>query len=157
MKTKTTLLSLLMIGFAHGATLISTLTSPKITSTVTFDNGVYNYKYVINRSPLDCRHELSNITINLCDTASTFKYYGDDPFNLIKSNKTIKFDSINVKGDTFVFGYYSMNTPTTTTAIIKDCYTSCNDNVLTPNCIPETSTWLMSLLTLPLIFKRKNK
>jgi hypothetical protein len=161
MKTKTTLLSLLMAGFAHSATLISTLTSPKITSTVTLDNGVYNYKYVINARPLDDQNDLLNLSINMCDSAFTSRYYGDDPFNLLKSKDYVKFNDIDVKGDNFIFGYESTNAPTKTDILIKTCGSNYTDKILTPDCktpcIPETSAWMMSLLTLPLIFKRRNK
>lgn len=156
MKTKTTLLSLLMVGFAHSATLISTLVSPKLTSTVTFDNGMYNYKYVINSKPFDGKHELSHVTLNLCNVDFAFRYYGDDPFCIETTKHTVKFDNIDPRGDTFVFGYFSRNAPTETSAVIKASTSTYTDKVLTPKCIPETSTWLMSLLTLPLIFKRKN-
>lgn len=157
MKTKTTLLSLLMVGFAHSATIISTLTSPKITSNVIFDNGLYNYQYVVSSSPVDCGYDLSNIILNLCNSDLTFKYYGDDPYNLSKTKTTLKFNDINANGNTFVFGYSSNNPPTTTTAIIKNYNDTFTNKILTPNCIPETSTLMLSLLTIPLFFKRRNR
>jgi hypothetical protein len=155
---KLTILSLLLTAISHGATLISSLIGENITSTVTLDNSIYKYKYVIRDKAINCNDVINRVSISLCDSTKTFKYFGDDPYKFYVTQTTANFNIIKIDGESFVFGYSSYEPPIKSNVQLFTSQLNYMDRVLVPKCgvsIPEPSSIFMLLLTLPLILNRR--
>jgi hypothetical protein len=154
MKTKTTILALLMTAFSYGQTLVNYTESPYITSFVWKDGSTYHYQYKAD-SKINNR-EISNITIDLCDSRELYDVYGDDSYKLEYKDNVIKFDNINPRGDEFIFGFYTMNSPELGDANIKASTQTYTNQIWTPSCqIPEPSYILISSIGTFFLFKRR--
>ena len=138
-------------------TQISSLDGSYITSEVTLADDIYTYRYTVDIRPLS-KHEISNITVYLCDPSSITSSYADDSFQFVLGDGFVKFDSIQPEGDTFVFGFSTTAKPENSYAIIKASNQTQTDSVLAPICIPEPSLALISSLgMILLLLKRKRQ
>jgi hypothetical protein len=162
MKTILLTLGLILTGLLQGATLVQTLETSKITTTVTLDQGVYNYEYTISSKPIDGKHAISHISISLCNSANVFAAYADDLFTAEITANSFKFDSIVPAGDTFVFGFSSLKQPELSTAIAKAATATETYMVLAPTCrpndvqLPEPSSVIMvGLAGMTLLIRRR--
>ena len=117
--------------------------SSYITSSVYYDGSIYHYEYRAD-SKIDNR-DISNITIDLCNSTEICNIYGDDPFKFVNEKDYIKFDNIKPKGSDFVFGFYSTYAPEINESYIKASNKVYKTGVFSPSCqIPEPS--VLSLL-----------
>jgi hypothetical protein len=118
---------LLTASLAHSATIIS--------STVTHVGDVFRYTYRAQSQV--GKHDISNITIPVCDA---FDEFGDDRFTLDRKPTTLKFDSIRPDGPEFVFGFSSNHAPVEGPVAIKagrETYYA--PAYHPPTCVPEPS------------------
>lgn len=122
---KFTLSLLLTASLANAATIIS--------STVTPIGDVFRYTYRAQSQVGG--HDISNITIPVCDA---FDEFGDDRFKLERKLGTLKFDSIRPDGEEFVFGFSSHFPPVTGPVAIKAGWTTHYAPAYHPPCsVPE--------------------
>ena len=142
---KSLLTLILTASLAHSATIIS--------STVTQTGNTFRYEY--RASAKVSKHDISNITIPVCDA---FDEFGDDCFKLERKTTTLKFDSIKPEGEEFVFGFSSYFAPVTGLIAIKAGRETHYAPAHHPaSCVPEPSSFLLSALffTLPLTCLRR--
>jgi hypothetical protein len=140
---KSILLLLITATLAHSATIIS--------STVTPIGDVFRYTYRAQSQV--GKHDISNITIPVCDA---FDEFGDDRFTLDRKATTLKFDSIRPDGPEFVFGFSSYHAPVTGPVAIKagrETYYA--PAYHPPTCVPEPSALFLAFGFLILLHRRR--
>jgi hypothetical protein len=139
---KSILLLLATATLAHSATII--------TSTVTPIGDVFRYEY--RASSQVGKHDISNITIPVCDA---FDEFGDDHFTLDRKATTLKFDSIRPDGPEFVFGFSSHYPPVEGVAVVKAGRIILGEAVRHPACVPEPSALFLAFGFLILLHRRR--
>jgi hypothetical protein len=134
---------LLTASLAHSATIIS--------STVTHVGDVFRYTYRAQSQV--GKHDISNITIPVCDA---FDEFGDDHFTLDRKPGSLKFDSIRPAGPEFVFGFSSYGPPVTGPVAIKaGRETHYAPAYHPPTCVPEPSALFLAFGFLILLHRRR--
>jgi hypothetical protein len=139
---KSLLLLLITASLAHSATII--------TSTVTPIGDVWKYTYRAQSQV--GKHDISNITIPVCDA---FDEFGDDRFTLDRKATTLKFDSIRPDGPEFVFGFSSHHPPVEGVAAVKAGRIILGEAVRHPACVPEPSALFLAFGFLILLNRRR--
>jgi len=144
----------------NAATLASMQVSDKITSTVyQLEDGTYHYEYTMTTQPIDGKHDLSNVVIEICDLTTISNWYADDTNNIsFTTDGYLKFDNIHPKDNTFVFGFYSPHEYEPSTVTMKASNETYTDTILAPNCVPvpePSSLSLMSALGTSLLCRRR--
>jgi hypothetical protein len=136
---------LLTASLAHSATIIS--------STVTHVGDVFRYTYRAQSQV--GKHDISNITVPVCDA---FDEFGDDKFQLDRKAGSLKFDSIKPEGEDFVFGFSSHHAPVEGVVAIKAGRTTHYAPAYHPPCsptVPEPRGLLLAFGFLILLNRRR--
>jgi hypothetical protein len=139
---KSLLLLFITATLAHSATIIS--------STVTPIGDVFRYTYRAQSQV--GKHDISNITIPVCDA---FDEFGDDHFTLDRKATTLKFDSIRPDGPEFVFGFSSHHGPVEGVAVVKAGRIILGEAVRVPACVPEPSALFLAFGFIILLHRRR--
>lgn len=147
MKLPPLLAFLFISAFAQGATLLTTSNSI-ISTTVTLTGNLYRYEYAMSSKPLDGKHEVSHVTISLCDSDSVFDAFSNCKITIEITDTSFKFDSIVPSGPTFIFGFYSNFAPEVNFAQVKASRDIASFEILAPSCsltpvVPEPSSAIL--------------
>lgn len=155
MKLKT-LLALCLTLPCHAA-VIQTLDSG-IHSTVSLDSGVYTYFYEIDAQPIDGKHDLSNITIDLCAIGRDMVFGISESGSEVKTG--VKWDNLTMTGDTYTFSMRSTLPPELSTATLKASTDALTLDVLAPTCgtatqVPEPGVCMLGVMSVLLLARRR--
>lgn len=158
MKAKLLALCLILSGLTQGATLVQTLSNPDINTSVYLDGSIYTYEYVMSSKPIDDRHELSHVTVSLCNSENIFGAFANGQFTPETTQLTYKFDNLNPQGETFVFGFQSFKSPELSTVLAKAATETETYQILAPTCapsVPEPSAALLGGLGILALLRRR--
>lgn len=152
---KTAILILITISAAHSQIVPTVgLEPPLITSSIQFDGELYHYEYWT--AAKQDGHDISNVTINVCESNSLYSIYGDDEFVVEFTNQSIKFDNIAPVGEEFVFGFSSIYSPELSFAYVKAATQTYGSPIYSPSChVPEPSSALIGVCGLTILVKRR--
>lgn len=103
---------------------------------ISYNTGVWHYQYTVSSQPLDGKHDISHVSISLCNSANIFNMFANAPYTAEVTATTFKWDSITPVGSTFVFGFDSLNPPALVDMTMKAATDNYTFTITGPACHP---------------------